>query len=452
MRRFVALLMAAVLGLGLMTPVEARADGGLELLATQRVGKRVQTLRFRSEALAGETTVRVLLPQGYDPASAKRYPVLYLLHGAGGLPERWLTAGHAEAITAGYPLIVVMPEGGLFGYYADWWNFGAPGAPAWETHHLSELIPWVDAHFATVASRDGRAVAGESMGGLGAMHYAAKRPDLFTAAAAFSGAIDTNLFVAPPIIEVSAMAEGMHLPAAVFGPRLTEEVRWRGHNPVDLAENLRGLLLSFDVRTGAPDPAAGSGTDYVEGAMYSMGTSMHRRLTDLGIDHVWRDHGPGCHCWYAWQRDLRDLLPRLMERFANPPPLPSRFTIRSIDARYDAFGWHVAIDRPAVEVSRLSDAGRAGFTLTGSGSARITTAPMFEPGQRVRVTTVRTGRARRSQLTADRTGRLTVPVSLGPGNPFQQLSPAGTLWALGQGAATGGWPAVTVQVRFDPAV
>jgi S-formylglutathione hydrolase FrmB len=447
-RRLVALALA-------LAPVGARAGeeptgAGPQLLATERPSARVQVLRLRSPALEGETTVRVLLPEHYDASGATRYPVLYLLHGGAGSSASWLANGDAEAITARYPLLVVMPEGGLFGYYADWWNFGRGGAPRWETHHLSELVPWVDAHFPTVGTRDGRAVAGESMGGLGAIHYAAKRPDLFTAAASFSGAIDTNLFVAPPVVEVSTMAEHAHLPSAVFGPRLTEEVRWRGHNPVDLAENLRGLLLSFDTGSGARGGDLHSGGDPVEWAMHEMGRAMHRTLGGLGIDHRWNDYGAGCHCWYYWQRDLRELLPRLMDRFAHPAPPPSPFSYRSIDATYRAYGWQVALQRPAVEVSRLSDAGPGGFALSGSGAASVTTSRMFEPGQVVRVTTVDAGGTRRVERTADGSGRLAVPVSLGPGNPYQQLSPAGSLWALGQGLPAGAWPSVTAHVTFEP--
>src|SRR5438128_1855963 len=63
---------------------------------------------------------------------------------------------------------------------------------AWETYHMRELIPWIDSHYPTVADRSGRAIAGLSMGGFGAMTYAAKHPDLFAAAGSFSGAVDTD--------------------------------------------------------------------------------------------------------------------------------------------------------------------------------------------------------------------------------------------------------------------
>ena len=442
----------AVLALGAIVPTSAVGQTGeLVHLGTDQISPRLQVVHLTTPALGGPTQVRVLLPDGYDPSGATRYPVLYILHGASGNSTRWTEIGGAEAATAGQPLIVVMPDGGLFGFYTDWWNFGAGGTPQWETYHVGQLIPWIDANYPTVASRDGRAIAGESMGGLGAMHYAATRPDLFTAAASFSGAIDTNYFVAPPIVEIATMAEYQHLPAAAFGPRVTEEVRYRGHNPVDLAANLRGLLLQFDVGDGMAGGPGGFGIDPVEFAMHEMGVAMHERLDALGIAHGWNPF-PGCHCWTDWQRDLRELVPPLMARFAAPAPAPSPFSYASIRSSYGVYGWDVAIDRPAVEFSRLLDAGPSGFALTGSGAAQVTSAVLFEPGEVVTVTVSDAGGTMSSTITASGDGRLTVPVSLGPGNPFQQYSATGTVWALTTGALPGTWPAVTATVSFEPTV
>jgi len=449
--------LALALTLALLAPVvpaggqsSPSSVAGLEHLGTEQASTRGQIAYFRSPALTAVAAVRILLPDGYDPSGATRYPVLYLLHGGAGSSTRWLVDGNAEAITAGYPLIVVMPDGGPFGFYADWWNFGVGGPPKWETFHLSQLLPWIDEQYPTVAGRDGRAVAGESMGGLGAIHYAAKRPDLFTAALSFSGAVDTNLFVAPPIVEVLAATEGLNLPAAVFGPRVTDEIRWRGHNPVDLAGNLRGVYLKLDTGTGVSGGPLGVGGDPVEGAMYQMGSALHERLTQRGIDHIWNS-GPGCHCWPQWHDDLREGLPLLMERFAHPAPVPSPFDYTSIDPSYAMYGWQVDITRPALEQSELSNAGPGGFSLRGSGDARVRTAPLFEPGRLVGTTVADAAGTTRAELVADEDGRLAVPVSLGPGNPFQQLSPVGTVWAAATGAPVGTWPSVTASVRFDSA-
>jgi S-formylglutathione hydrolase FrmB len=444
-------VLALLLALGafaLARPAAAAPSGGPQLLGRQQVSERLQALRFR-DASVGEANVQVLLPEHYDPSGRTRYPVLYLLHGAASTSDSWLGAGDAEAITRGYPLIVVIPDGGYFGFYANWWGYGIPGAPQWETWHLDRMIPWIDAHYPTVARRDGRAVAGESMGGLGTLHYGAKRPDLFTAAFSFSGAVDTSNPVAPPIVEALTALDGDRLPGGAFGLHALDEVRWRGHNPVDLAENLRGVMVSLDTGNGQPDvPSLGAGGDPVEMAMYQMGASMHARLDAVGVAHTWDSYGPGCHCWLYWQRDLRQALPRMMARFAHPVAPPSPFTYKTIDPSWSMYGWRVAIDRPALEFSQLSEAGPTGFHLTGSGPAEVTTAPAFRSGQRVRTTISDADGTHRRTLTADPRGRLSVPVSLGPANPFDEYSPLGTLWALAREGRPASWPSVTATVTF----
>ncbi len=146
--------------------------------------------------------------------------------------------------------------------YADYYNNGAFGRPMWETFHVRQLIPWIDAHYPTIAHTKGRAIAGLSSGGFGAMSYAARHPDLFTAAAAFSGAVDTNTptAVAPYFIDGLVAIQGDGPPGSLFGLWPAEAARWRAHNPWDLAENLRGDLIVL--RTGNGDaggPHGGGG-------------------------------------------------------------------------------------------------------------------------------------------------------------------------------------------------
>jgi S-formylglutathione hydrolase FrmB len=374
----------------------AHADG-LRLVSSKRLDDRLTELTLRTPAVAGDTRVRVLLPAGYA-ASERRYPVLYLLHGALNGEEAWTEQGDAEAIAAGLPLIVVMPDSGQGGGYADWFNGGAGGPPEWERYHIDQLIPFVDARYRTVARRSGRAVAGLSMGGFGAMSYAARHPDLFVAAAAFSGAVDTNN---PLDIAVTGDAP--------FGPRATQEIRWRARNPWDLAENLRGLRLV--VRTGDGEPVG----DVVETVVHQMNVGFHERLRHDGIAHTWDDYGAGTHSWPYWQRDLRQTLPQLMATFRRPPAPPRSVTFRAVEPRYSVYGWRVALRRPALEWSELSRATRRGFTLSGSGTASVVTPRFFAPGARVRAG----GRA----LRADRRGRLHVGLRLGPANRQQALTP-----------------------------
>lgn len=411
----IAMALAAAIALG-AAPADARASGGLELVGSQQLNPRLVELTFRTPALSGDTKARVLLPAGYDPNGHTRYPVLYLLHGSVDDYRSWTDKGHAEELTAGLPLIVVMPNAGNGGYYSDWFNNGAGGPPAWETYHVGQLIPWIDAHYRTIAARAGRATAGLSMGGFGAMAYPARHPDLFAAAASFSGAVNTNEYEPLGAPDESSFDGGQ--PYATWGPRQTEEVRWRAHNPWDLAENLRGLDLTLSTGNGQPGGPYGGG-DPIEAYVHQTSVDLHNRLAQLGIAHVWDDYGPGGHAWEYWQRDLKETLPAIMATFAHPRKPPSPFTFTAVEPRYDVYGWHVAIDRPALEFSRLEKAGRNGFTLAGSGSGMVVTAPLFRAHAVYPVTVGKVVR----RIAAGRHGRLRIGVTLGPGNQFQEYTP-----------------------------
>ena len=79
-----------------------------------------------------------------------------------------------------------MPDAGKVGWETNWVDQSG-GAQAWRDFHVDQLIPWIDANLRTISSKSGRAIAGLSMGGFGAIRYAQDRPDLFTYAASFSG-------------------------------------------------------------------------------------------------------------------------------------------------------------------------------------------------------------------------------------------------------------------------
>jgi S-formylglutathione hydrolase FrmB len=404
----VRLRIAALLVLLVALAVPAPAAADVEAVERRQLTPRLWEYTLRSDAMERDVQARVLLPDGYDPAAARRYPVLYLLHGGADDYRSWTDKGAAEAITAGLPLVVVMPDAGQGGWYSDHYNFGAFGPPRWESLHIGEVVPWVERSFHVLAARQGRALAGLSMGGFGTMSYASRHPDMFVAAASFSGAVDTNDPFAQSV-EVIGMLDGRP-PGAIWGPRVTEEVRWRAHNPADLAENLRPLRLTARTGNGLPGGPYGGGPDPIEMAVHRMSTSFHERLADLGIPHVWEDYGPGGHAWPYWQRALRQTLPQIMGAFAAPPPRPERVTHVAAEPSYAAYGWRVAFDRERLAFTRLEDARRAGFTLAGSGTARVTTPPVHRPRGAYRV---RVGGAGTRRLRADRSGRLRMTVPLG---------------------------------------
>jgi S-formylglutathione hydrolase FrmB len=432
-RLLMAIVCALTAALGLVASAEAAGGFAygpdqLELQRTERLNDRLFELTFRTPAVEDETGVRILLPDGYDADADRRYPVLYLLHGCceGNTGYRgWTDELDAERVTAGWPLIVVMPDSGPNGGYVDWYNHGAGGPPMWETYHIGQLLPWVDQHFRTVSQREARAVAGLSMGGFGTMHYAARHPDLFVAAASFSGAVDSNSVFLHAVSSADGLSTG-DPPSSANGLRATEEVRWRGHNPYDLAENLEGMDLTLRTGTGEPGGPGGEPGDCcydpVEAEVHEENMSLHERFAELGIPHTWDDYGPGCHCGFYWTRDLEQLMPHLAWVFGDPLAPPSPFTYRSIDPAYEAYGWRVHMDRQALEWSELRDARRDGFALRGSGSGSVTTPPLYAPGRTVDVQVARGEGVESKRVRVPDDCRLRLAVPLGPGNPHQQYT------------------------------
>lgn len=380
------------------------------VLARRILGPRLVEYRIDSHVLGRPTDVRVLLPSGYSQGGG-RFPVLYLLHGGGDDFRAWTDKGEAADASADVPIIVVMPDGGRGGFYSDWVATGALGLPRWETYHLRELLPWIDSTFRTEARREGRALAGLSMGGFGAMSYAARHPDLFVAAASFSGALDNTIYRS--IFDVATRRDGGP-PDAIWGPWRTDGVRWHAHNPCDLAANLCGLSLIVRTGTGIPgELTPHARPDPIEAIVLHESLRFHQRLAKHGIDHDWHV-GRGIHDWPYWTRDLRYTMPLLHKVFADPPAPPSRVRHTSAEPDYCVFGWHVRFARTSLEFSTL-DAHVGGFTLAGSGTATVTTAPLFEPGGEYWITAGERSR----RLRADSTGRIAVALRLGPpGTPL----------------------------------
>ena len=161
---------------------------------------KVKEFTLRSEVLGVEKNYSVYLPDGYEK-SGEKYPVLYLLHGAKGNHFSWLEEKRGnmqeiadKAIAAGgaKPMIIVMPNASGEGEKNAGKNMGYFDVEGWPymEFFFEEFIPHIDKTFRTIASKDGRAIAGLSMGGGGAFVYAQRHPEIFGAAYSTSGLLD----------------------------------------------------------------------------------------------------------------------------------------------------------------------------------------------------------------------------------------------------------------------
>jgi S-formylglutathione hydrolase FrmB len=274
----------------------------------------------------------VLLPSDYSPH--RSYPVLYWLHGATGNESSAfvdpMTPGFMEKVTQDQPVIMVFPDGGFIGMYADW---NAPGHQ-WETFH-TRLIDHIDATYPTTGKR---AIAGFSMGGLGAMSYAARHRGQFAAAASFSGLLDTSyrtptmkafLTAAGPVL-IPACTDRTASPFGPWGDPVTGASRWEEHNPTALAPQLRGVDVYAATGDGRPCDHADtlvlaqqSPTNplrALEPVVRDANLTFHGAMLAARVPHTF-SVGCGIHSWRYWERELVTWWPKMMQALRTDKPV-----------------------------------------------------------------------------------------------------------------------------------
>ena len=163
----------------------------------------IKTAEFDSKLMARKMPYSIILPASYETEKETRYPVIYMLHGLAG--NHKITRLSSVKYTDAQRVIMVFVEGGT-GFYTD--SATRPN-DKYETYVINELVPEVDKTFRTIAERKGRAVAGVSMGGYGALKYGIKYPQLFSLAVSWSGAVNVAAFhdskTLPPIPGLNGM-------------------------------------------------------------------------------------------------------------------------------------------------------------------------------------------------------------------------------------------------------
>jgi S-formylglutathione hydrolase FrmB len=196
-----------------------------------------------------------------------------------------------------------MPEGGDVGFYSNWRD-----GPQWEDFHLREL-PRILADEYGGGPR--RAIAGLSMGGLGAMDYAARRPRAFRAAASFSGVLHP---LAAPRSWLGLFSSFTDDALAVWGDPEDDRDVWRHHDPTALLPALAGIRLFVSAGDGRPGPfEEGKGKrDPIEADVGAQTHAFVRRAQALGVPVKADLYGAGIHDWPYWQRELHRALPLLL--------------------------------------------------------------------------------------------------------------------------------------------
>jgi enterochelin esterase-like enzyme len=251
----------------------------------------IQDDRLPSPIIGEEIPYRVYLPPDYVTNPRRHYPVLYMLHGAGGNYTEWsdsfLPERADELIRGGeiQPLIVVMPDDTGEGptYWANWSN----GGPQWADYVIEDVVGAIDQRYRTLPTAASRGIGGLSMGGVGALHIAMRRPDVFGVVGAHS-----------PSIRVERDPTLWFLAGD----------NWNQHDPIWLAKNAPDLdKLQIWIDIGAED----IWLDNV--------TVLHQALVESGVAHQWVLF-PGEHEAEYWIDHTPDYLRFYAPALQGPPP------------------------------------------------------------------------------------------------------------------------------------
>lgn len=252
----------------------------------------VQCDAVPSAILGHPVSVCVSLPPSYT-STQKRFPTLYFLHGLFENERSWSDRGGLYILQdlwskgeAG-EFLVVLPDGGKT-FYINSFN----GHERYEDFFISELVPWVDRKFRTVATPAARGISGNSMGGFGALHLAMEHPDVFGSVSAHSAALIPR--IPDPLPSEGRWGFYARVLQAPFGSPLNYEYFDR-NNPLTLAgkpSRFRQLKLYFDC--GESDRYG-----FEAGAR-----ALHEKLRAAGFPHQFALR-PGDHGWSYLNQYLR---------------------------------------------------------------------------------------------------------------------------------------------------
>lgn len=257
-------------------------------------GSRIEQGSVKSEILGVEKPYAVYLPKNYDK-SQEAYPVLYLLHGASDTYMAWAEKGDLQRITdkvlAGKDvrdMIVVLPDASGKGERNAGKDMGYFNVEGWayEDFFFKEFIPHIEQKYRIIASKEGRAIAGLSMGGGGATVYAQRHPDLFSASYSTSGLLDLydRLVQKPrPYYDV----------VWLWSVEVTSPVDHLRRATPEEIERLRTVRWMLDC--GDDDRLIKTNLDYVA----------QMKWLDIPVEFRVRD---GIHNWVFWRESLPEIL------------------------------------------------------------------------------------------------------------------------------------------------
>ena len=279
-----------------VAPPAAKADDGAFVQSETWLDPRMADLKIGSMAVGAVVPTRIIVPAGWSAGLAgETWPVLYLLHGGNDDYTSWTRVTDIESFVADKNVIVAMPENGPTGIPTRWWN-GGKNTPDYETFDAVELMQILQRGFNASSTR---AVAGVSTGAYGAIMMAAHYPQSFTAAASYSGVLNTTYHGMPAVMRELVSRAGIR-PDALWGDPVHNPGLWAQNNPYAQATNLRWTSLFVSCSDGGGQIRDVIGQT-LEHAIKPQNLAFADRLKVLGIPAQTYFTPDSAHNWIAWR-------------------------------------------------------------------------------------------------------------------------------------------------------
>lgn len=237
----------------------------------------IDTLQVFSPSMNKNIKVVVILPDSYFNGN-RSFPVLYLLHGAGGSHQDWITKVPELAKAADeQQMIIICPDGSDTSWYFD-----SPIDPTmrYETFMTTELVSYIDKQLRTIKDRKGRAITGLSMGGHGAFYLAFRNQEIWGAAGSMSGGLDIRPF-----------PKGWNLDKRL-GDQKDHKENWETNTVINLIPLIANNELRLIADCGTEDFFYQVNQDFVSSI----------RKAGVHLDYTSR---PGAHDWNYWKNSIK---------------------------------------------------------------------------------------------------------------------------------------------------
>ncbi len=275
------------------------------IINAQPQGKVLEQKTVKSAILSRDVKYTIYLPADYA-TSERSYPVVYLLHGYTDDNTGWLQFGEVnryadKAIADGTipPMIIVMPNGD-----SSWYINSFDGKEKYEDFFVKEFMPSIEKTYHIKADKKYRGIAGLSMGGYGALFYALKYPDLFSATAPLSAGIFSD-------DQMTAMDDGTW--KNVFAPLYGYDLK--GNDRLNAAWYSTSILKMVETRKTDDLKKVRYWIDCGDDDFLTKGNCLlHLALTDKKVPHEFRVRD-GAHNWTYWRTGITDALQFIGDSF-----------------------------------------------------------------------------------------------------------------------------------------